>query len=60
VVNFVVEETGNVSEMTIVSGPELLRQAALDALRRWKYKPSQLAWQPIAVKTQATIRFHLP
>jgi TonB family protein len=60
VVNFVVKENGNVSEMNIVSGPELLRQAALDALHRWKYKPSQLAGQPIAVKTQATIRFHLP
>ena len=60
VVNFVVQENGNVSEMNVVSGPELLRQAALDALHRWKYKPSQLAGQPIAVKTQATIRFHLP
>jgi general secretion pathway protein A len=60
VVNFVVKENGNVSEMNIVSGPELLRQAALDALHRWKYKPCQLAGQPIAVKTQATIRFHLP
>jgi general secretion pathway protein A len=60
VVDFVVEESGSVSDMNVVSGPMLLRPAALDALRRWKYKPSQVAGQPIAVKTQVTISFHLP
>jgi general secretion pathway protein A len=60
VVNFVVEENGNVSDMNIVSGPMMLREAALNALRSWKYKPSQLDGQPRAVKTQVTIRFHLP
>jgi protein TonB len=57
VVNFVVEKSGNVSDLNIVSGPMLLRQAAISALRGWKYKPAQLDGQPIAVKMQATIRF---
>jgi protein TonB len=56
----VVEKSGNVSDMEIVSGPTMLRQAALDALRNWKYKPFQLAGQPRAVKVQVTIGFHLP
>jgi TonB family protein len=60
VVNFVVEESGNVSAMSIVSGPMLLREAALNALRSWKYKPSQLDGQPTAMKMQVTISFHLP
>ena len=49
VVNFVVEESGNVSDRNIVSGPMMLRKAALNALRSWNYKPSQLAGQPVAV-----------
>jgi TonB family protein len=60
IVNFVVDESGNVSDMNIVSGPMMLRQAALNALRSWKYKPPQLNGQLKAVKMQVTIRFHLP
>jgi general secretion pathway protein A len=60
VVNFVVEESGNVSDINIVSGPMMVRQAALKALRSWKYKPAQLNGQPTAVKMQVTIRFRLP
>jgi general secretion pathway protein A len=59
VVNFVVEESGNVSHLNIVSGPMMLRQAAISALRTWKYKPAQLDGQPVAVKMQVTFRFHL-
>jgi general secretion pathway protein A len=60
VVDCVIEKSGNVSDMKIVSGPQMLRQAALDALSSWKYKPSEFAGQPIAVKMQVTIGFHLP
>ena len=56
----VVEESGNVSDINIVSGPMMVRQAALKALRSWKYKPAQLNGQPTAVKMQVTIRFRLP
>jgi protein TonB len=60
IVNFVVEESGNVSDIEVVSGPMMVRQAALKALRSWKYKPAQLNGQPTAVKMQVTIRFRLP
>jgi general secretion pathway protein A len=60
IVNFVVQESGNVSDLHVVSGPIMLRQAALDALRSWKYKPSKLDGQAIATKMQVTISFRLP
>jgi TonB family protein len=55
VVNFVVKESANASDMNIVSGPMMLRQAALNASRGWNYKPSQLAGQPVAETS-----LHLP
>ena len=41
----------------IVSGPQMLRGPALAALRRWKYEPSTLNGQPIAVQMLVTIKF---
>jgi protein TonB len=60
VVNFVVEEGGNISHINIVSGPVMLRQAALKALHSWRYKPARLDDQPTAAKIQVTVRFRLP
>lgn len=57
VVNTTIDKNGSVVGMHVVSGPPLLRQAALDALRRWKYEPSRLNGQPVAVEMQVTIKF---
>jgi outer membrane biosynthesis protein TonB len=43
--------------MQIVSGPALLRGAALAALRRWKYEPSTLNGQAISIQMLVTIKF---
>jgi TonB family protein len=50
---------GSVTHMQVISGPTMLRQAALDALRRWKYQPSELDGKPVAVQMLVTIRFRL-
>jgi periplasmic protein TonB len=57
VIQTTIDKTGKVAEMHVVSGSPLLRQAALDALRRWKYEPSTLDGQPVAVQMQVTIKF---
>ena len=58
VVDTTVDATGNVTSMKVISGPPVLRQAALDALRRWKYEPSKLDGQPVPVQMTVTIKFH--
>jgi len=58
VIDTTVEKDGHVSNMKVVSGPPLLRGAALDALRKWKYEPSRLNGEPIAVKLVVSIQFH--
>jgi len=59
VINTVVDASGKVVSMKIVSGPSALRQAALDALRQWKYEPSVLDGQPVSVEMLVSIRFRL-
>jgi TonB family protein len=57
VIKTTIDQKGNVVDMHIVSGPLMLRQAALDALKRWKYEPSKLDGQAIAVQMLVTIKF---
>jgi periplasmic protein TonB len=58
-IDAVLDEQGNVMEMKVVSGPPLLYQSALDALKKWKYEPTYLNDQPIAVQMIVTITFVL-
>src|SRR5204863_116280 len=42
-----VDTSGNVSAARAVSGPPILRSAALDAVKRWKYQPATLGDKPV-------------
>ena len=39
---------------------KMLRQAAVNAVRQWKYKPYLLDGQPMEIQTQITVNFTLP
>ena len=58
VVDASIGPAGNVVSTKVISGPPVLRQAALDALRRWKYQPGLLNGQPVASQITVTIQFH--
>lgn len=54
-----IDATGKIAGMKVVSGPAPLQQAALDALRQWKYVPGLLNGQPIASRITVTVQFRL-
>src|SRR5205085_10814353 len=45
-----VDENGVVKSVHSTNGPQLLRQAAEDAARRWKFKPTVIEGQPVRVQ----------
>ena len=59
VIDAVIDTQGNVVQERLISGSPLLFQAASDALRQWKYQPTQLSGQPVAVELTVTIHFKL-
>jgi protein TonB len=59
VIDAVLDEHGNVTEMKVLSGPPLFYSAALEALREWKYEPTYLNDEPISVQLLVTITFRL-
>jgi periplasmic protein TonB len=58
IVDTVVDKDGNVTSMKVLSGPPMLRQPAVDALREWKYHPGTLNGDPVAVEITVSIQFH--
>lgn len=59
VIDALVDATGKVTDMRVISGSARLTQAAMDALRTWKYEPARLDGQPIAIHTHVSITFVL-
>jgi TonB family protein len=57
VVRIVIDKTGKVTEARAISGPMLLRDAGVSALRQRKYTPSKLNGRPISVEMLVTIQF---
>jgi protein TonB len=52
-----VSKDGTVEDLQVVSGHPLLVQAALDAVRQWRYQPTELNGEPVEVDTTTTVRF---
>jgi TonB family protein len=58
VVDAVVNQFGSLASVQVLSGPTLLRQAALDAVSQWKYQPAMLDGKPTTEHVTITIKFH--
>jgi periplasmic protein TonB len=59
VIDAIIDERGNIVEAKVLSGPPLLIQAALDAVRQWKYEPTYLNDEPVPVQLSVTVQFRL-
>jgi protein TonB len=55
----IIGRDGRIASLEVISGHPLLVQAALDAVRRWSYRPTMLNGQPVDVETSITIVFKL-
>ena len=55
----VVGGDGAVQEASVISGPPPLAQAAVDAVKLWRYQPITLNQKPVEVDTQVNVTFSL-
>jgi TonB family protein len=58
-IDALIDATGRVTTMKIVSGPTLLHQAAMDALKQWKYQPATLDGKAVPMHLTVTLQFRL-
>jgi len=54
-----ISRTGAIENLHVVDGPAMLRQAALDAVKQWRYRPYMLNGQPVEVETTVDVQFKL-
>jgi len=59
IVEAVISRTGTIEDLRVLSGPPMLRQAAIDAIRTARYQPFRLNQEPIEVQTTITVNFRL-
>jgi protein TonB len=57
VLHAIIDKDGRVAQLEVVSGHPLLVQSALDAVKQWRYKPTQLNGDPVEVDTTITVTF---
>ena len=50
---------GTVKDVRIESGLPMLAQAAIDAVKQWRYKPYVIDGEPVEVDSRITINFNL-
>ena len=54
-----ISKSGTIEGLKAVSGPPMLYQAAIDAVRQWRYKPYMLNGEPVEVGTTINVVFTL-
>jgi protein TonB len=59
VVEAIISKAGVIESLHVVSGPEMLRGAAIEAIREARYQPYRLNGEPTEVQTTITVNFKI-
>ena len=55
----IIDKDGSIKELTVISGHPTLTQAAVDAVKQWRYKPYYFNGEPVLVQTTINVNFEL-
>lgn len=59
VLQAVIGKDGTVQGLHVISGHPMLTQAAMEAVKQWRYRPYSLNGEPVEVDTQINVNFTL-
>lgn len=59
VLKVTISSDGTVRDASIVSGPLMLLQAAIDAVNQWQFEPARTNGQPVDAQAQIEVNFRL-
>jgi protein TonB len=55
----IIARDGSVQALKVISGEPVLANAAVEAVRKWRYRPTVMEGKPVAVVTTVTVEFQL-
>jgi TonB family protein len=58
-IDALIDASGVVTTAKVISGPAMLHQAAVAAVKQWQYEPAQLDGKPTAMHLTVTVQFRL-
>ena len=59
VLHALIGNDGSIQDLSVVSGHPMLTQAAMDAVKQWRYQPYLLNGEPVLVETTINVNFQL-
>jgi protein TonB len=59
VLQAIISKSGTIENLRVVGGPTMLQQAALEAVKQWRYRPYMLDGEPVEVETTINVIFSL-
>ena len=59
VLQAMISKAGTIENLRAINGPQVLQQAAIDAVKTWRYKPYMLNGQAVEVETTVNVIFKL-
>ncbi len=54
-----ISKSGAIENLRVQSGPAMLRNSAMDAVKNWRYRPYLLNNQPVEVETTVNVVFSM-
>ena len=54
-----IDRKGNIASLNVAKGDPILAEAAMEAVKKWKYRPYVLNGEPVEVLTTIKIQFHM-
>jgi TonB family protein len=59
VLDILIDEKGAVRQASLIEGPEIFRAGALEAIKKFKFRPAKVDGSPEAVRIRYTLKFQL-
>jgi len=57
ILHAIISKGGTIENLQVISGPPMLTSSALEAVKRWRYKPYLLNGEPTEVETTINVNF---
>ena len=54
-----IDDKGTVRQVSVIDGPEIFRSGALDAMKKFRFKPAKIDGKPVAVRIRYSLNFKL-
>jgi len=57
VLQALIGKTGSIQDLRVISGPDILSEAARQAVKQWRFKPYYQGGQPVETEARITVNF---